>query len=317
MANDSLLSQLLSTANPFAVIDDSIKVDKLPTLSYSERTNKVLWNTIGTSAATLAGASLLTAIAHKVNKAKWEKKNKKIIKDKVNSIYPLSAPNYAENLSSVTDVRNLGLNSITKNATAPYDFNSGRGAVDMLKDTFWDTLAGAVPVAGAVTAAAAAPVLINKVLKKSEGKKLDAEIVERRNKLAALQAKYIELGMDNGLQKNNSAQDTSEGIGTYSIPIGILGAGATGLLALAMYKYMNKADNNRRRLDLLEDIIAENSTNIPQQIGLKLADNGRPAKTRKEQKYIEAMNAVITDSDKPKDDFSDKLTNIKKDALFS
>jgi hypothetical protein len=322
MANDTLLSQLLSTANPFAVIENSIKVDRLPTLSYDERMNKVLWNTIGTATATTAGVSLLTAIAHKVNKNKWEKKNRKIIKDKVNSVYPISAPNYAENLSSITDVRNLGLNSMNKDAA--FDPSEGRGIFDYLKDISLDTVMGAVPVAGALTAAAATPAIINKVLKRAESKKLDRDIVERRNKLAALQAKYIELGLDTGLQKNNSAQDTSEGIGVWSVPLGVIGAGTTGLTAMALYKYMAKNDNHRKRMKLLEDIVAENSTNIPQEISLKLTSSGRPAKTRKDQKYIEDMEKAMKKSDKAndseeseEDDFSDKLTNIKKDALFS
>jgi hypothetical protein len=312
---NTVLDQLLSTLNPFATIDNSIKVNRLPTLSQDERTNKVLWNTIGATGSTFAATTLLTAIMHKINKNKWEKKQQKLLKDKVNALYPISAPNYEAKPSSVSDVRALGLNKKADFVTQ----HQGRGFFDYLKDIGLDTLAGAVPVAGGITAAAVAPSIINQILSKMEKRKLDENILAKRNRLAALQAHAVEMGMD----KNNSAADTSEGFGNWSVVGGVLGAGGTSLLALTLLKYMNSTDNNRRTMKALEDIVAENSTNIPQRISLKLNAEGRPARTGKEQEYIKDMKKVIEEADKPKkvaeasDDFSDKLTYMKKDEIFS
>lgn len=314
MDNDNVLKQLISTMNPIATMSDSIRVNRLPTLSNDMRTNKVLWNTLGSIVSAGTTAALLTALAHKVNKRKWEKKNKQIIEDKVNSLYAISAPNYESDPSSITDVRKLGLDGLSKGAS--FNDGSGRGVYDWIKDIGIDTVVGAIPVSAAIIAAAAASPLINKKIKKNESKTLDQEILDKRNTLAALQAKYIELGLAGGLHKNNSAQDTSEGIGYLSLAGGVLGATATGLLATLVYNYMNKKDNNRKTVEALEDIIAENSTNIPQRISLKLGIDGRPARTRKDQQYIEQLNEVAQSADKVSD-FSDKLTEIKKDALFS
>lgn len=307
--NNTVLEQLLSTANPFGTILNTIDVSRLPTLSEDARKNKTAWNTIGSTTSTAFATALAVALMHRMNKKKWEKKNKDILKNKVNSLYPITAPNYSEQLSSVSDVRNLGLNNITKEAA--YDPQSGRGFFDWSVDTIKDTVTAGLPVAASITAMAVTPAIINKYIEKKEAEKLDQEILERRNKLAALQAKYIELG----IQKNSSAHEY-EGFSPYSIMLGVTGAGASSLLGLAIYKYLNKNDNNRKVMETLEDIIAENSTNIPQHVSLKLDNNGKPARTRKDQVYIEDMKKAIDSSDKNVD-FDDKITKVEKDALFS
>lgn len=308
---DTIFKQLISTMNPAGTILDTVDVSKLPILHEDARKNKVIWNTLGATAGTTSLTALTVALLHRLNKKKWEKKTESIVKNKVNSLYPITAPNYAEQLSSISDVRNIGLNDLTKEAA--YDPSSGRGlwnyGVDAIKDTIWAGL----PIAGAITGAVIAPTLINKILAKKEEKALDDQILERRNKLAALQAKYIELGM----QKNNSAS-SYEGLSPYSIMLGILGASTTSLLGLAIYKYMNKTDANRKTLKVLENVMAENSTNIPQRISLKLNAEGRPARDKEDQTYIKDMNKAIASATTPENaDFDDKITKVEKDALFS
>lgn len=319
MASDTVLSQLLKTTVPWATATDSLDVSKLPTLSNDERTNAMLWNTIGTTTATAGVVALLKVLAHKRFRKKWDKKSKDIVESKLNSLYPITAPNYEEDLSSVSDVRRIGLSSIAKQADA---FIDGRGLLDWLKDNTEVVVKGAVPVAGALTAGAIMPVIVDKLIKKREGKRIDAENLQKRNQLAALQAKLIDLGLSK----------KADGIAPLSLYLGSAGALGTVLTGLFAAKYFSDKDKNRKIMKALEELSAENSTNIPQRISLKLNSSGRPAVSTEDQKYIKELLDEAAKADKEADkvtkkieaaaaedvaDFSDKVTKDKKEELFS
>ena len=316
MAESTALSQLLKTAIPWAAATDDLDVSKLPTLSNDDRTNAMLWNTIGTGTATAGVVVLAKILANKRHRRKWEKKNKEIVESKLNALHPITAPNYEKDLSSVTDVRNIGLDDLTKQANAQYE---GRGLLDLIKDNAEVIIKGALPVGAAITAAAVTPSIIDKILEKREGKRIDAENLEKRNQLAALQAKLIDLGLTK----------KADGFTPGSLYIGAAGAIGTSLAGLMAAKYFIDKDKNRKIMKALEELSSENSTNIPQRISLKLNEKGRPAVDKEEQAYIKAMLTESADADKKievqkkieqaeeQEDFKEKVKKLEKEELFS
>lgn len=326
MSNDTVLSQLLKTTIPWATATDNLDVSKLPTLARNDRTNAMLWNTLGTTTATVGVVTLLKVLANKRHRKKWDKKSKEIVESKVNSLYPITAPNYEKKLSSVSDVRKVGLGSLTKSASAI----KGRGLYDWLKDNAEVVAKGSLPIAALITAAALTPTIVDDKLEKKNKRDIDAENLEKRNQLDALRAKMIELGLSK----------RADGWPPFSIGLGTMGALGTVLAGAFAAKHFKDRDKSRKIMEALEGIASENSTNIPQRVSIKFNSDGRPAKSAAEQTYIKKLleHAEKADKDDKKDedskkddkdskklenkdsdkaDFEDKVTKMKKEELFS
>jgi hypothetical protein len=321
---DSVLKQLLSSLNPFAVASDSYRVDRLPRLAEDDLTNKALINAIVAGSGFFGMSAITKAIYHKLNARKWENKNKKIVTDKVNSLYPFIAPNYDKDSTMTEEVRNIGLDSLTKEASFWKDFAK----------TAETALKGSLPITTALTAAIVAPSLVQERLEDKDEAELDQKITDRRNELDALRAKLIDLQ----LPKNAGSKDEGDDAGKnnedvskfLSYTLGSILAFAAPGVFLATNSYLRTNDNAYNVTKAGEASAARNLTNIPQKISLKLTSSGRPAISKAEQGYVKELKALASEAAEaniqkevrqldtpPEVDFNDKLTHMKKDALFS
>jgi hypothetical protein len=321
---ESVLGQIVSSANPFAMLSDNYRVDLLPQLSKDEGTNKMIYNAVVAGGATMVVTAILKALSHKINARKWDKKNKQIISDKLNALYPITAPNYDKDVTTTTEVRKIGLTDLIKNA-------AGGGKPDFwkdLKEGFESTFKGSVPLLTAMTAAVVTPSLVKDRLEDKDETDLDAQIQAKRNELDALRAKLIDLQLPKKANIEKQAGWLS-GISAYA-----LAAAATALVPgafLLTNNYLRKNDRARKIMEAGLDMSSRNLTNIPQRLSLQLTPEGRPALNREEQKYIQELKVLANQAavanveeqlqrlEAPKSsvDFEDKITNIKKDALFS
>jgi hypothetical protein len=250
------------------------------------------------------------------------------VADKVNALHPILAPNYENNPETTESVRKIGLSSLLKQANDGEEPDlADRALDDLIKFTV-----GAVPVATALTGALIAPKTVTPRLEDKDEDELDARIRDKRNELAALQARMIELGLT---KKANAVEDALTGTGASVL--GVL----TALLSVGAYSavdnYLEKNDKNRKIVKALAEVASQNNTNIPQKLSIKLNSEGKPALSKDEQTYLKKLTDLADNADNPKkrkelpapksepkalaepphDDFSDKLTNMKKDALFS
>lgn len=312
----SVLEKLLTTLNPLATINGTIDIEGLPSFTKGQdiATDKLIYNSLGSIVSLGTLSALATAVAHRVRKRKWDKKQKSIVNSSVNSLYPISIPNTVKNTQEeVEDARKVA-SHIAKEAND----NDHRDLLERIKDSF----IGAIPVASGLTTVALMPALINKRLKDTDEETLDREIAERYNRLDALHAEAINLGL---AKKASDPLLTAAGssLGAFMALLGPV-AGIT------FYHHLKKTDKNQKIVDTMEDLAAENLTNIPQRISLKLSDNGTPVKTRKEQKALENNDQVKakTDSNKDKeepkklenketDKVEEKEKNKEKEDLFS
>lgn len=327
---DSALNQLVRSIWPFSATSDSYKVDLLPFNFFEdERTNKAVTNAIVAGGTTLLGVALLKALSHRVNAKKWEKVNKKIVEDKVNALYPITSPNYDADETMVNEVRKIGLNSLTKQASE--DGNQDSGFSKQLRKGIELSFKGALPIIATLTAAAAAPSLVQNRLEDKDDEELEAKITAKRNELDALRAKIIDLQLSkkaNGESDGRDAASTAAAIGSYGLAA-ILAALVPGAFMVAN-SYLKKHDRSKSIVDAGKDAASRNLTNIPQRLSLKLNAQGRPALNKSEQKYVGELKELANQAaianieevrrlDAPKStvDFDDKITKIEKDALFS
>jgi hypothetical protein len=321
----SVLGQLVSSANPFAMFLDNYKVDLLPQLSKDETTNKMIYNAMVAGGTTMAITAILKALSHKINARKWDKKNKQIVTDKLNALYPITAPNYDKDVTTTTAIRKIGLNDLAKNAS---DSKESPGFLQNLADGWETTLKGSVPLLTAMTAAVVTPSLIKDRLVDKDEEELNAQIQTKRNELDALRAKLIDLQLPKKANMDKQANFLS-GISAYALAA-IASALVPGAFLLTN-NYLNKNDRDRKIMNAGLDAASRNLTNIPQRLSLQLTPEGRPALNKEDQKYVQELKTLANQAaianvedqlrrlEAPKSnvDFDDKITKIKKDALFS
>jgi hypothetical protein len=326
-AEDTKLKQFLTTLNPLAYATDTLKTSLLPKLSDNKDVNDMLYNTIGTTISGDTLAFLVIAANHRLRKRKWEKKSKEITKSKLNTLHPISTPNYdPSNVGDIRRVRNLGMDGLEKSAT-------DRG--------FWNkVLIGSVPMVTLTTLTALAPKYLNKVLSDTDKGDLDRQIEEKRNILEALHAKAIDLGLEK--QSNDPFS------GAIAGTLGITAALASPVLGITAYQFLKKRDEHEKMVKTMEDVAGENLTNIPQKISIQLA-NGRPSEDQGDMKYLERLEDEVKGArsvkkketakelfeasekliEAPKskstlaeitpmlEDFDDKVTKLEKEDLFA
>lgn len=324
--SNTMLMQILKSFNPWARTFGDYNVDKIPfRFSDNDETNKLIINSIFAGGGALVGTSLLTALASKIHAKKWEKKNEKIVKDKVNSLYTISAPNYEEDPTTTEDVRNIGLGSLLKKASGTTE---DLGLVSQIWDTAKKGFRSTLPVTAFLTGAVVGPYLVRDRIKDKDKEELDEEITQKRNELAALHAKLIDLHLNkNASNKEEKPNVAAHGIGYAS---GAILTALFPVVFLATKAYLEKNDKNNKIVEAGESNAARNLTNIPQRVSLKLNSEGKPARSEKEQAYVKELKALANAADDakkeketklletpPTEDFDDKLTYIKKDALFS
>ena len=289
-AKDNAFTNLATTLNPFASITGSIKTNRLPTIFKDERHDKLFYNTLG-SIVSVGGLSAVAAVvANRLRRRKWEAKKDEIAKSSVNSLYP------SEELKA----------SAENQETEKLDKKASVG------DTVSKIVYGALPITAGLTAGIFMPKLL---MKTEEGKykdELDKEIAAKYDKLNKLHARAVELGLS---KKANTLTDVASGA--------LGGALALGgpIAAHAFYKYLKKTDKNEKIVEAMEDLAAENLTNIPQRISLKLSTKGTPAKADKEPKKVENKEEPkkVENKEEPKKDVDAAVSAQKseKDELFS
>jgi hypothetical protein len=314
----SVGKQLLTTMNPWAYLTDSLDVSKLPRMSNDDQTNQLMWNSLGSTVSIGSIIALSTALAHRLRKRKWDDKEKTIIKNKVNTLHPIITPNYDEdNTDENEEVRLIG---IKKSANDNNDKKEAEDFVAGLKRM----LVGSIPIAVGSTVALTASGAANKYLSKKESKTLDTEIAGLRNEIDALHARLIDLKSAKSKKGlNKSANNLHEALGTA---LGALIAVGGPLTYITLAQHMKKSDKYERMVEAAEDLASENLTNIPQELSVRLTDEGRSAVDSTEMSYLPELIASANrkafkepeESHKENiEDFDDKVTKLKKEDLFA
>lgn len=322
---DTVLKQIVSSFNPFAVMSDNYKVDLLPRLVKDDLTNKALINAIVAGGGMLTLASIAKAVSHKINAKKWEKKSKRIVEDKLNALYPIAAPNYDKDAKTTDEIRKIGLNEIAKQA------NGEESTADKIKKYFELSLKGSLPIVATMTAAAVAPSLIQERLENKDEDELDVKIREKRNELDALRAKLIDLQLNKKANNEDGSSDGNPFATTTAYGLAALLAALVPGAYMVANSYLKKNDRARKIVEAGADASSRNLTNIPQRLSLKLTAEGRPALNKQEQQYVQELKELadtaaianvqkeIKQLEAPRStvDFDDKITKVEKDALFS
>lgn len=307
--------------NPLAsVLGTANRPDWAPSLSIDKGKDAALWN------AALAGITYgglgygLTKLMNKRNLDKWRKKRTAIIQNKLNAIMPEASPNIDTNdLLSEEAARRKGVDeSLEKVAIDPEALKKVAGLADYF---LWAPLPVLTAIGGYLTTQG----LVDKNDVEERVADLNKINAEKRNKLAQLHGKILEMKYGNMLNKTtpDTIQKEAEdkptvpdyvpqggagawivGDDTHRSMLGTYTAGSAAaigimslLAALASYKYTKARDKDTATYKALQDLSARNLTNIPEDVGVDVAatnDAKKRALLAKEQAKIKALGEPST-----------------------
>lgn len=305
MSKSTLFKQIVQSLNPLAMASDDYHPVDLP--GGHTAVGRALWNAGIAGMGALTLTALGKAITQKINARRWEDKSKKIVKGKVDALYPHYEEKEQEDTSLLSSLK-----ALLKQANDPV---VPRQETDVLKNT----LLGTLPIVTTLTGLVGGPLLVANRLKDKDKEELDAQIKDKKDRLAQLRAQIVQAQLSK--QANDpSPKEAAQGIANYILGT-LAAAGTIGVFGVTSHFY-NKRDKAKKIMDAAESLAERNLTNIPQRISLHLTSDNKPEISKKDKEWDrltdeEPQQTLALNAPPINEDFSDKITKVEKDALFS
>lgn len=183
----------LQLLNPLITLSGSTDATKgLPQLAENPRTNLMLWNSIGTTAAGLLLGSAIKGLSGMTQNEWWQTKKKKAEEAKLNALQPVTQPD--TNMDDTEEREKRRAAELQKSGSAEDTMPDGSvpEGQNFFQRYMTETLKSATPLALGGLGLWIGTQATNRALQESRENALDREIADKRNQLDALHRQIME-----------------------------------------------------------------------------------------------------------------------------